>query len=458
MLKKYLKHHLILLLIGGLSLNVFAQNATLGGTAEVTPSNALDHYIGLEDGAFAWEVRESTDLGDVKVHQLLLTSQEWRGHVWRHQLTLFVPQDKEHDGALLFISGGSNKDEQPNWSKEDRLWPSLAAMAEKNKAIVSILKQTPNQPLYGDRTEDELISYTFHNIRADQDYTWPLLFPMVKSALKAMDAIQEFSAQELDHSVENFVVSGASKRGWTTWLTAATGDPRVKAIAPMVIDILNMPVNLQYQLDSYGEYSEQIQDYVNLGIVQSIETDEGRALATMIDPYSYRKELTVPKMIFIGTKDEYWTVDAIKHYDDDIPGKNLIHYVPNVGHDLGGGRQALEGLSAFFGTTLATGQYPVVSWHIQEGEELTEFSFSLDDPNLIDAVLWSASSEDRDFRDEKWRSRRLRKSDTAAFTLEEEHPKKGYKAFYVDMEYRDPNGGTYTVSTRMFLMDKEGVM
>ena len=447
------------ILICGLSPNIFAQNAPLAEIAdEVIPSTALEHYISLEDGAFDWEIKESQALGEVTVYQLLLTSQEWRGHVWRHQLTVFVPRQNKHDGALLFISGGSNKDEQPNWSKEDRMWPAMAGVAEKNKAIVSILKQTPNQPLYGDRTEDELISYTFHNFRADQDYTWPLLFPMVKSALKAMDAVQEFSKQELGHSVENFVVSGASKRGWATWLTAATGDPRVKAIAPMVIDILNMPVNLQYQLDNYGEYSEQIQDYVNLGIVQSIETDEGRALATMIDPYSYRKELTVPKMIFIGTNDEYWTVDAIKHYYDDIPGKNLIHYVPNVGHDLGGGRQALEGLSAFFGTTLTTGQYPVVSWHIQEGEELTEFSFSLDDPNLIDAVLWSASSEDRDFRDEKWRSRRLRKSNTASFTLEEEHPTKGYKAFYVDMEYKDPNGGTYTVSSRVFLMDEKGVL
>jgi PhoPQ-activated pathogenicity-related protein len=454
-----LKYQFFLILISGLTLNVFAQNVPLADASDViTPSTALEHYIGLEDEAFAWEVRDSGDLGEVTVYQLLLTSQEWRGHVWRHQLTVFVPRQNEHEGALLFISGGSNKDEQPNWSKEDRMWPAMAGVAEENNAIVAILKQTPNQPLYGDRTEDELISYTFHNFKADQDYTWPLLFPMVKSALKAMDAIQEFSAEELDHHVENFVVSGASKRGWTTWLTAATGDSRVKAIAPMVIDILNMPVNLQYQLDSYGEYSEQIQDYVNLGIVQSIETDEGRALATMIDPYSYRKKLTVPKMIFVGTNDEYWTVDAIKHYYDDLPGENLIRYIPNVGHDLGGGRQALSGLSAFFGTTLSGGQYPVVSWRSREGEGGTEFSFSLDDPNLIDAVLWSASSEDRDFRDEKWRSRRLRKSDTAAFTLEEENPKKGYKAFYVDMEYRDPNGGTYTVSTRMFLMDKEGVM
>src|SRR5690606_13795023 len=109
--------------------------------------------------------------------------------------------------------------------------------------------------------------------------------------------------------VNRFIVSGASKRGWTTWLAAATGDPRIKAIAPMVIDVLNMPVNLQYQVDSYGAYSEQIQDYVNLGIVQSIATEEGKALTTMIDPYSYRPLLTAPKMIFIGTNDEYWTVD-----------------------------------------------------------------------------------------------------------------------------------------------------
>lgn len=273
-----------------------------------------------------------------------------------------------------------------------------------------------------------------------------------------MDAIQAFAAEELDHKVENFLVAGASKRGWTTWLTAATGDPRVKAIAPMVIDILNMPVNLQYQLDSYGQYSEQIQDYVKLGIVQSIETEEGRALATMIDPYSYRSKLTVPKMIFIGTNDEYWTVDAIKHYYDDIPGKNMIHYVPNVGHNLGGGKQVLESLSTFFALALSDGQYPVVSWRMREGQGLTEFSFSLDDPNLIGAVLWSASSKDRDFRDEKWRSRRLKNSGSNDLTLIQKNPEKGYKAFYVDFEYENPGGGTYTVSSRMFLMDPTGVL
>jgi len=423
---RYVHPVLACLLLIGFVQSGFAQQQDFPAAS---PDNALEHYVHLEDGAFAWELKESSDLGNVTVYQLLLTSQEWRGDLWRHQLSVFVPDENRHEGALLLISGGSNKNEQPNWSKEDRMWPAMAAVAENNQAIVSMLKQTPNQPLYGERTEDELISYTLHNYKADKDPTWPLLFPMVKSALKAMDAIQAFAAEKLDHKVENFLMAGASKRGWTTWLTAATGDPRVKAIAPMVIDILNMPVNLQYQLDSYGEYSEQIQDYVKLGIVQGIETEEGRALATMIDPYSYRKKLTVPKMIFIGTNDEYWTVDAIKHYYDDIPGKNMIHYVPNVGHNLGGGKQVLESLSTFFALTLSDGQYPVVSWRMRKGQGLTEFSFSLDDPNLIGAVLWSASSQDRDFRDEKWRSRRLKNSGSNDLTLIQKILKRAIRLF-----------------------------
>ena len=37
-------------------------------------------------------------------------------------------------------------------------------------------------------------------------------------------------------------------------------------------------------------------------------------------------------------------------------------------------------------------------------------------------------------------------------------PKKGYKAFYIDFEYDDPNGGTYTKSTRVYLADDDEVL
>ncbi len=436
----------------------FAFTLQLKAQPAITPETALKAYINNGDKTFSWELKDSFTQGDVTGYNLLLTSQTWRGITWRHQLTIMVPKENLHDGAMLFITGGSNKQEQPNWSKSDKLWPSLMSIASKNKAIVALLKQAPNQPLYGDLTEDALISYTLHNFKKDGDYSWPLLFPMVKSAVKAMDAVQEFSKQTLKHDVNNFVITGASKRGWTTWLSAAIDDKRVKAIGPMVIDMLNMPATLDYQLKSYGAYSEQIEDYVKLEIPQTANTPQGNAITTMIDPYSYRAKLTVPKLIFIGTNDEYWTVDAIKHYYDQIPGQNMIHYVPNAGHDLGGGKQALEALSAFFGTTINDRNYPTPTWKVSPKKKGAQVSIKTDNHDLVDALVWSATSADKDFRNEKWTSQSLGVSNTSKIKFQEAYSGSGYKAFYVDLKYKDPNGGTYTVSTRMFLTDSKGIL
>jgi PhoPQ-activated pathogenicity-related protein len=431
----------------------------LSGQQTLTPETALHGYLNNDDRSFRWELKDSYTIGDVKAFSLLLTSQQWHEYVWTHQLTILVPAENKYDGALLFITGGSNKKGLPNWnSHDDKFNQALSAVAKKNKGIVAVLRQTPNQPLVGDLTEDALISYTLHKFKEDGDYSWPLLFPMVKSAVRAMDAIQEFSSANLKHEVKRFMVSGASKRGWTTWLTGAS-DQRVVAIAPMVIDILNMPVNLDYQVKMWKEYSIQIEDYVKLGIPQTAHTEQGNAITTMVDPYSYRKKLTMPKMIFMGTNDEYWTVDAIKHYIDSIPGQNFIHYVPNVGHSLGDQRQALEGLSAFFGQTLAKTPYPVLKWDLSETKKGITLKVITTPDLLVDAILWSTDSEDTDFRDEKWEGKSigLKKSKSAVVTAVQPFPENGYRAFYLDLKYKDANGGEYTESTRMFVADADEV-
>lgn len=418
--------------------------------AQVTPETALKSYVTRPDASYGWELRDSFQLDDVTAYHLLLTSQQWREHTWRHQMTVFVPRDNRHNGALLFVTGGSNTNEQPNWSTKDNLWPALAGIASQNKAITVLLKQVPNQPFYGDLKEDALISYTLHQFKKEGDYTWPLLFPMVKSAVRAMDAVQEFSQKKLGHSLSRFVVSGASKRGWTSWLSAALDDPRVAAIAPMVIDILNMPVNLDYQLKTYGEYSVQIEDYVKIGIPQSAATEQGKAINTMIDPYSYRAKFTVPKMIFIGTNDEYWTIDNIKHYFGDLPGQNLIHYVPNAGHDLGGGEQALRALSAFLGTTLQAKPYPVPTWQTAVSKKGVAYNVKAYPDELVGAKLWSANSPDRDFRNDRWSSQPL-PIKKGKIQLNDPFPASGFRAVYIDLTYRAPHGGEYTLSTRTFV-------
>lgn len=48
-----------------------------------------------------------------------------------------------------------------------------------------------------------------------------------------------FLKNNLLTGAEKFVVSGISKRGWTTWLLGAVDRTRVVAIAPIVFDIVN---------------------------------------------------------------------------------------------------------------------------------------------------------------------------------------------------------------------------
>ncbi|MFT3947680.1 MAG: PhoPQ-activated protein PqaA family protein [Agriterribacter sp.] len=426
--------------------------------AAITPATALQSYLNNSDNTFSWEVKDTYDIGDTKAYALLLTSQKWRDIVWKHQLILLVPKENKYDGALLFITGGSLKDGMPNWSgRDDKQNIRMARVAEKNKAIVAVLRQTPNQPLFDDLTEDALISFTLHNFKKDGDYSWPLLFPMVKSAVKAMDAIQQFSNRQLNKPVNRFVISGASKRGWTTWLTGAN-DKRVQAIAPMVIDVLNMPVSLDYQIRALGGYSVQIEDYVKLGIPQTAKTESGMAVSTMVDPYSYRKTLTMPKLIFMGTNDEYWVVDNIKNYLDSIPGKNLLHYVPNAGHDLGGGQQATEALSAFFGTTLQNAAYPACDWTTAVSKKSVKVNIKATKDELTDVIVWHADSPDTDFRNDKWTSNDLKISGKSSVKITEALPGAGFHAFYVDLKYKDINGGTYTVSTRVFMTDTKKIL
>ncbi len=421
----------------------------------VTPENALQSYLNNGDKSFKWEVQDQLKVDGVTLYRIIFTSQTWRNLVWKHELTVMVPDDLKYKDALLFITGGSVKDGEPNihkWDKNEII--AFSQIAKTNRAITAIVWQVPNQPIFGGKTEDEIISYTFHNFQKDNDYTWPLLFPMTKSAIRAMDAIQEFAKKDLNTKVNEFVVSGASKRGWTTWLTGAS-DKRVKGIGPMVIDMLNMTVNIPYHKTAWGEYSIQIEDYVKLGVAQQVGSSEGNALVKMVDPYSYRKMLTMPKMIFNGTNDEYWPVDAIKNYIDNIPGDNHLCYTPNAGHGLGDKKTALTTLSAFFGEAITGNKHPECDYSISENNGAVTVKIKANGKLLDDAILWSAISDDRDIRDEIWTETSLNKKGQKEFSVTLKYPESGYKAFYIDLKYKAPFGSDYTQSTRMFLLNDQ---
>ncbi|MEW6234382.1 MAG: PhoPQ-activated protein PqaA family protein [Candidatus Omnitrophota bacterium] len=430
----------------------------VGNMPASAASNALQEYIENPDPAYSWVNYDRGEAEGLDIYYLQLHSQTWMGIPWCHQLTILMPKERaQSDCALLFINGGSNENGQPKWKKADKeTLQFFGRMAVGCGCPAAILSQVPNQPLFDGKKEDEIISFTFDKFLKTKDPNWPLLFPMVKSAVKAMDAVQAFCGDKLQWKVKKFVVSGASKRGWTTWLTGAA-DKRVKGIAPMVIDTLNMGPQMKHQVESFGSYSQQIEDYTKLNLPDKLGSPEGKVLTDLVDPYVYRRKLNIPKLIFMGTNDEYWPVDAIKYYFDDLQGEKYIHYVPNAGHDLGGGEQAVRALGAFFYQCARGEKHPKVTWRLSQKEDEAVLKVAADE-SVISANLWTVLSSDRDFRNDKWSSLPCGEENSPKFAAEVSFPKSGYKAFYVECVFPSPLGETYSQCTRVYVANPLGVM
>ena len=363
----------------------------------------LDAFVRRPDPTFSWKHMESRSLPEGRVHRLALTSQTWQGRPWTHALQIFEPADIKHPQLmLLFLTGGSNRDGQATF-------PNMGEGLELAKACggrVAILPQVPNQPLLDGKVEDDLIAETLVRYLETKDEDWPLLQPMVKSAVRAMDAIQAWSKAEDRPVPARFVVSGASKRGWTTWLTAAVDD-RVAAIAPLVIPTLNMKSQKEHQIASWGKYSEQIDDYVRRGLLAKMDEPAGETLWKLIDPYTYRDRLTMPKLQINGTNDPYWTLDSMNLYWNELKGPSFVAYLPNAKHDLGEHRDwAVNGVGALFRHVASGRAMPEIAGEFRMDGDRIAFSATASPrpskPDIEGFQVWGASALERDFRKSEW--------------------------------------------------------
>jgi len=393
----------------------------------------LADYVGKPEAASGWEMVKKEQMAGCEVMQVKLTSQVWQGLKWEHDLVIFRPEGAPVEKVLILSEGGKANPRAAVYG---------AMIANRIKAPVAFLLGVPLQPLFGGKTEDDLIAETFVRYLDTQDGSWPLLFPMVKSVVKAMDAVQEISTKEWKGKTEKFIVSGASKRGWTAWLTAAS-DPRVAAIVPMVIDTLNFQKQLPHQFESFGGPSEQIAPYTKRGLVPLPDTNEARKLWGMVDPWIYREKYTMPKLLVCGNSDRYWSTDALNLYWDDLPGEKYISYSPNAGHDLvergPDGKKtdpfrAINNVCAFVRHQLTGVPMPKVQWKHDDVGEQTRLTVTAA-PKPREARLWMAAAPKRDFRSARWESKKIEVKEDGSVVALVDHPAGGYIAYYADLNY-----------------------
>ncbi|MFM8359732.1 MAG: PhoPQ-activated pathogenicity-related family protein [Verrucomicrobiota bacterium] len=403
---------------------------------------ALDRYVATPDPAYTWKALPSASAGGVTVTPIDLVSQTWLtpGEVnrttWRHWLMVFRPEKVESSTALLFISGGSNRDQQPPKPSEQ-----VAAIAQATKSVVAELRMVPNQPLvfHGDgeeRVEDNLIAYTWDRYLRTGDDRWPARLPMTKAAVRAMDTLTAFTASPAGggRAVDSFLVAGASKRGWTTWTTAIV-DRRVVAICPIVIDVLNMEQSMLHHYQAYGFYAPAVGDYVRQGIMNWMGAPEMNSLRRIEDPFEYRDRLALPKLLMNACGDQFFLPDSSQFYFEQLPGVKYLRYVPNADHSMRGS-DAYETLAAWHHATLSKAPLPRFTWQ-NEADGSIRVRVQ-DRPRTV--RLWQATNPGaRDFRLEAtgpaWWATGLEESEPGVYVGRATAPSRGWTAYLVELTY-----------------------
>jgi PhoPQ-activated pathogenicity-related protein len=426
--------------------------------AQFACGTPLDDYVAAPDASYRYSVLKTVAGPGYTAYILDMTSQSWRSKdevdrtEWQHWLTIVKPDKASGDKALLWINGGSNS--RPAPTSPDMM---VVGVALGSGAIVADLKMVPNQPLnFPDggrpRSEDAIIAYTFDKCLRTGDNTWPLLLPMVKSAVRAMDTIQSHLGS-LDTGavdVKQFVVSGGSKRGWTTWLTAAV-DKRVVAIAPAVIDVLNMDEQMRHHFAAYGFYSDAIADYGEMKVFERLDTPEGQALAAIVDPYAYRSRYTMPKYMINSSGDQFFLPDSAQFYFHDLLGEKYIRYIPNTDHGLN--LDAAQSLVAFYQSMLTGSPRPKFSWSVKD-----DGSIEVKTTTTPTAVkLWQATNpKARDFRLEiigpVWKSSPLSPHGAGTYIARVPKPAEGWTAFFVEFTFDSGGPMPYKFTTEIHVV------
>ncbi len=477
------------------------------------PESVIRAFLNRNDGGFSVpEKPEATqtisvtvDTQKIDVTQIAytFTSQRWlEGEaagvnypLWKHRLTLFIPTSAKStfhsDHAIFYIDGGTQHPlpGSPAQGGADALdFPLIAA---RSGQITIHLEDIPNQYLqfksdrdeaihrdkvspggaHGFYKEDDLIAYTWKRFveSPEENTTWPLQLPMLKAAIKGMDVAQTLISRHTGTQTNRFIVSGLSKRGWVTWLTAAF-DPRVVAIMPGVIEVLNTVPSMQHQYQAYaGHWAPAVASYKDLlrlletdrslSPEQSIATNNLELLLHLVDPYTYKDQITQPKLILSTSSDDFFLPDSWRFFLNELKGETHIQVLPNNPHYIvrENAPAVTDSLTAFSTYIARNLKMPDITWNLEQNR-LTVSS----DRQPGKVIFWQANNKIiRDFRINRGSETSVRYTATdinpacqhknCSYIIDIPTPSQGWTAAFVEMIYADDGLPPMTLSTPVFV-------
>ena len=424
---------------------------------------SMSDYIESTKNEFSYDIQEVIYEEKWTGFHIKMISGEWLDSKkvdqveWWHYVDIIIPKQTTSSTGIMFIDGGEKSDDY------FRLDAQSIENAIKTESVIVNVSNIPFQPLnflsskQNSFEEDDLIAFAWNKFlkqgSKQKDVEWLPRFPMTRAIVRAMDLAQEIVLQN-DIVVKDFVVSGASKRGWTAWTTAAV-DSRVKAVVPMVIDMLNLVPSFENHYRSYGEFSPAVQEYVNYNIQDWLGTEEFKVLMSYIEPFSFIDKFTMPKYIINAGSDEFFSTDSWRFYYDKLPGEKIIRYVPNKNHSLDG-RYLTEDLVSYFYRVINDIEIPSLSWNLSDKKLIAE----LDYDGEYDVSVWTAKNDNgRDFRlweeGQLWEETSIGKLADNKYELNVSSNFIGYKATMIEFTIDPESEFPLIISTGPFVFPEK---
>ena len=331
------KLNLVILSLIFISSDLFAQTAPIDNVCKdesaIKSSDVISCYRQqLAAQPLKYWFMSNEMYGDVEVNRYQMISQNWSpaGLVtpsqWTENVAIAIPPHPKSTRALIAV---------------DTSDAILLEVAKATNTIVISLQTIPSRDLiYQDdgkpRVEDDSIARTWRLFMDEpvQRQQLPLHVPMAATISQSI----RLAKKELKkYDINKFIVTGASKRGWATWL-AGISDPSIEAIVPFVIDVLDTRQVMQNMYRSYGgNWPVAFAPYYNQDIDQQTKKADFTKLMQIEDPLSYmgtsrESRLAIPKYIINASGDDFFVPDNTRYYYDKLPGIKSLRIAPNTGH------------------------------------------------------------------------------------------------------------------------------
>ncbi|CUG89209.1 GPI-anchored surface protein, putative [Bodo saltans] len=409
-------------LAGVVCLMTASMAASSGFTSRDLPTvntTDLDRYVRIVDPEFGWvDAHYNFSFAeDYTAHLFNLTSLTYLNSsltdrsVWTHTMVYVVPTklNESCDTAFVWLTWGSNGDVWKGDAENDVDIAVITQVAIGTGCPAVAIYDIPNQKIcfYDDpsnpycASEDSAIAYTFNRyLYLNKSAEWLLLFPMAKAGIRSLDAIEEISAQVFHQPITKFIVSGASKRGWTTWLVGATDyKNRILAIVPVVLDALDFNSFIHRQWKSYNAFTFALQPYADFGLTAATLLPRFASWSTEIDPYFYRQRLTMPKLAINAVGDEFQLLDDQAHWVHDMPGEMKTILIKDADHILITNFDLVIKTAVSFCQSVVFGiTRPTYTWSIDSLSGQITVTTSVA-PVSVSLVQTTIATRMRDFRD-----------------------------------------------------------